>query len=514
VAPTPRVRTLLWRSISIALATAVFALAYTQYPLYDGNYATYLLHGLASGGLGSLRDDWTAGTADPFPVVSVIACVTHRLGHPALYHVYHAGLLGVFLIGTLLIVSQIHGFKASGAKGAAFVALAILVHSAMFRALVRAATGGDWGWYLQGGLAQQYLLGFVFQPSLFGVLAVASIAAFLRGRDALAVTLAALAVYAHFSYCLMVAGLVGAYGVVRFREAQGAGKKAALRSWLLGVAALSPVMIFTLARFGPTDAHTFARAQAILVDLRIPHHAQPQRWVHPSMWIQVPLVAAAMLVARRSRLAVVLLVLTAVAAALTLAQLATHSRALALLFPWRISVLLVPLSTAVLLGRAVAAIPLGGAGERALAGLGSLAALTAAVYGVLSMRRAFRAYHGDDPALAMMLYVKSKRTDADLYVIPTDLQRFRIHTGARTFVDWKAHPYLDREVIEWHERIEAARGIERAEGEVLCQRAAELARQHGVTHFVVPSKKPVHCKGLLVQYRDDHFSVFRASQHP
>ena len=37
--------------------------------------------------------------------------------------------------------------------------------------------------------------------------------------------------------------------------------------------------------------------------------------------------------------------------------------------------------------------------------------------------------------------------------VPLDLQRFRLHTGAPIVVDFKAIPYKDVEVLEWHERL-------------------------------------------------------------
>ena len=42
------------------LGTILFALAYTQAPLYYSNQNQYLLHGLATAGYGHLDGDWLA----------------------------------------------------------------------------------------------------------------------------------------------------------------------------------------------------------------------------------------------------------------------------------------------------------------------------------------------------------------------------------------------------------------------------------------------------------------------
>ena len=54
-------------------------------------------------------------------------------------------------------------------------------------------------------------------------------------------------------------------------------------------------------------------------------------------------------------------------------------------------------------------------------------------------------------------FVRSTVTDGDTYLMPIDLEWFRTETGAPIFVDWKTHPYKDREVLEWYERVNLAR---------------------------------------------------------
>ena len=76
----------------------------------------------------------------------------------------------------------------------------------------------------------------------------------------------------------------------------------------------------------------------------------------------------------------------------------------------------------------------------------------------------------------------------DKRVIPYDLQRFRLYTGAPIWIDFKAIPYKDAEVLEWLDRLRVAQGLQEQ------VRAGDLAgavgemRHRGITHLVVPAR--------------------------
>jgi hypothetical protein len=474
------------RALPFVIGAALFALAYTEIPLYDGNYASYALHGLASG---ALVDDAMVRATDPFPLVSAIIRVAR--GAPWLLYVGHALLCGVYLFALLAIFRRLHGEPGALAFGACIVFL----HSWLFRDLVRAATGKDWGWYAQGGVAQQYLIGHVFQPSLFGVFLVVALAAFLAGRDRAGLIATALAAAAHASYLLAGAALVFAVACARLRH--GGNLRSSMRLLLLGALALAPVAALVLLRFPPTNADAFARAQSILADVRIPNHARPH-W-HVSFWILGPLVVAALLVERRRAPSAVLAALIAVSLSLTVLAKATGSATLALLFPWRISVLVVPIASALLVARAVAA----ARGVRGLTVGAALVALVAAGWGLRRTLADAREYAAE-PDVSLCRWVAAHRGERDLYVVPVKRQRFRLEAGVPVYVDWKTHPYRDTEVLAWYERLGRAKALETAEGAELCERAAGIP----ATHFVFAANKRVQCQGLVETWRDRAFALY------
>src|SRR5262249_32252733 len=152
---------------------------------------------------------------------------------------------------------------------------------------------------------------------------------------------------------------------------------------------------------------------------------------------------------------------------LTVAQVASHSDSLALLFPWRISAVLVPVATTVILSRLVAALP--ESLDRG-AWVASAVALSVFVAGGVWLSAPGRGFHTADEELPLLEYARGARAEGQVYllpvnvpdlaraprgslssdfksladkqrdrrVIPVDLQRFRLYTGVPIFVDFKS----------------------------------------------------------------------------
>ena len=496
-------------------ASALFALAYTQYPLFSRTYNTYMLHGLALAGEGQLAGDWMAGTTDPFVIFSALVALVQRTAGPWLFYALHAALLGVYLGALVLIAEALMGCPAGARphggpwRRATLTLLVGLPSSWLFRQGVVLATGGDWGWYVHGGVAMQFVVNPMLLPSMFGTLCLASIAAHCRRRPRLAILLAGGAALIHASYLITSAALIAAYCAQRWRDERAFPG----RLVLVGVVALAVPVGLAAWRFWPTDGATLDEAQQIIAQLRIPHHAQIGRWLHRSLLIQGPLLLVGLLCCWRSAVRTPYLVCLLAAGGLTAVQAAVGSDALALLFPWRSSVILVPLATAAAVAwvyRLALAFPgrraawLRWPGRALVVGL----ALGAALFGLNTTRR-YVADHARDAALPMMRWVRAHAGSADLYVIPPGMQRFRLEAAARTFVDWKSHPYRDVEVLQWYRRNVQARRLFRELQEGGCASLCALAREYGATHVAGPTAAVLaaSCPALSGRYEDGAFAV-------
>jgi hypothetical protein len=325
-------------------------------------------------------------------------------------------------------------------------------------------------------------------------LLVAAVCLFVRGQPFPAAVCAVLSATFHSTYLLPAGLLTLGFLTALVLESRS---RQALALGALSFALVLPVMVHVLTRFGPTSPETFAEAQRILVNVRIPHHTQPAIWLDWIGGLQVGWMALGILLARPLRLRVSLAVPFALSALLTLAQVATGSDTLALLFPWRVSSVLMPITTTVILSR-LAAVPvpqLNGLAARGASGVAILALGVAGLW-LLAARQGF---HSPADELPLLDYVRQNKAAGDVYFlpveatptppkhsgslstdfmpvrakqsdgrpIPVNLQRFRLYTGAPIYVDFKSVPYKDSEVIEWHTRFRQAENWQRQLKETL-----------------------------------------------
>ncbi|MBI1914236.1 MAG: hypothetical protein HYS12_05800 [Planctomycetes bacterium] len=522
------------RRVSLFLLGAVlFAFVYCQAPLFYSNQNQYFLHGLAQAGEGLLDEDWLANTRDPTPVFSSLVALTVRYLHPWAFYLYYVLLQGVYAAVMLGLFTIVAGGDAAVRRWPVFVALFVAVHSALGRWVSYRWFGQDYPWFFQAGVAGQYLLGPVLQPSAFGVLLVAAVWLFVRGRPFLAAVSVALAATLHSTY-LLVGGLL-TLGFAWSLWAEGRSRRA-LAMGGLTLALVVPILVYVFVTFRPTSLETFAEAQDVLANFRIPHHARPDHWLDPVAALQIAWVVMALVLVRGTRLFAVLAVPFVLSALLTLAQVATGSPTLGLLFPWRVSAVLVPVATTVILSR-LAALPglrLEGPWTRT-ACAAVVGALAVAGVWIMAGRHAFST---SDEELPVMAFVKRMKEPGDVYflpvrlprptigslssdfkplpekrrgdgVIPYDFQRFRLHCEAPLFVDFKSVPYKDVEVLEWRDRLRVAQSVQKKMDVGRLSEALDELCRHGVTHLLLPAEKELPSKELEEVYKDEYYRVYR-----
>jgi hypothetical protein len=110
----------------------------------------------------------------------------------------------------------------------------------------------------------------------------------------------------------------------------------------------------------------------------------------------------------------------------------------------------------------------------------------------------------------MFAFIRNHKSPGDEYLIPIDMQDFRLETGAPVYVEFKSIPYYDVEVIEWYRRINTAGSIYRAPTRrVGCRLLRELYLE-GVTHAVLPYDHTIkNCPNLAIQYVDLNYQVYK-----
>ena len=460
-------------------------------------------------GEGYLDQDWLANTLDPTPLFSGLVYLTfHFFTHTAIFYIYYALLMGIYIYSLLGITSSLFALRRSPLQTLLYLALLITLHSAALRFTLSQSLGTNWGYVLEDGVADQRLLGPVFQPSSFGVLLVLSIYLFLRQRPYLAVLVAALAATFHPTYLLSAASLTLSYMLVTFQEDRRLVKPILLG--LVALLAVSPILYYVYANFGSTPAETSAKAQDILVRFRIPHHAVIRQWFDLTVVVKLLLVAAGLYITRKNRLFLILLVPLCISTGLTLVQLISGSNALALLFPWRNTTYLVPLSSALILAWIVFSLTDRYATwfvrRQTAVVVASLALISAVVIiGILRIRLDFSRQPAADDRPAMA-FAAGEAASGQVYLTPIDMQDFRLFTGLPVYVDFKSIPYRDADVLEWRRRLRLAdRFYDRGSCEII-----EYVIAEGVTHAIMSPEAPgADCPQLHQVYKDDNYAVYR-----
>jgi hypothetical protein len=495
-------------SIGLFLVLAgLFALAYNQAPLYTSNQNQYFLHGFAGAGYGTLSEDWLARTADPTPVFSLLVAGTMLLFRtPAAFYIYYALLMGVYLYSLVGIAQEVFPALRSRSARAAFIAVVILLHSAALRYVLLRLFEGDWPYLLEGGVAGQRLLGPVFQPSTFGVFLLLSLLLYLRGKPAPAVLAAVLAATMHPTYLLSAAALTLAYCADMLRSERRPWP--AVRLGLLALAVVAPILLYTALTFGGGRPDVVAQARDILVNFRIPHHAIVAAWFNATVLVKLGFAGIALLLVRRSRLLILLGVPLAVAVLLTLLQVFIKNDMLALIFPWRLSTWLVPVSVVLILGKlASLAFAHPSPGWERLANAAGLALIGLAVAAgivrtALDLEQA--AGSSERPVEA---YVAAHRLAGHEYLVPKNIFDFRLMSGAPSYGDFLSIPYRDSDVVEWYHRY---LGVNRFYDKADCGMLEEFG-QKGVTDVILPSGFPVQCPQLTLIHEDEFYGVYSLS---
>jgi len=561
------------RVLAVWLTLAVlFGLTYTQAPLYYSNQNQYFLHGLAQGGLGHLHEDWLANTRDPTPLFTALVAGTYRALPEWMFYVYYALVMGVYC-GALAWLFVLLSDQASGGRQPPvsvetsddatthggltpsagltaslllFLFLFLLIHSGLLRWASGQIWGWDYPWYFQAGIAGQYILGPTLQPSTFGVLLVLSLVLFAAGRSLPAVAVAALGGVLHATYLLPAAMLTIAYLYVLAREGR---RRELLVTPLLALGIVTPAVLFHFSNFAPTSAAMFAETQRILARFRIPHHCDVQAFFDLIAGLQLAWVGLAIVLLRGTRLFPVLLIAVLIAAGLSFVQIATDSDGLALLFPWRLSSVLVPLATAVILARLVLLIAPrldGLAGRpRAIVQSTLVAALLAlAVSGVIINAYGL-GYQSSHDEAAMLAWVKENKRAGDMFLVPVELpkpsgkpgssssdfkplslrkrgaglipielQRFRLATGAPILIDFKSIPYQDAEVLAWYDRVQMNLRFyaQLAAGDAAM--GQELFAAHRITHVVTRAQETLLWPGATLVHEDPHYRIYRLEARP
>lgn len=480
------------RFVLVALA---FGLTSSLIRPFFSNQNTYLLHAAArSGRYEALGADWWMHTTDPVPLFTWFATALLRSGLGSLVAV-NAMIGAAFLIGLVECAARLsrapiereHKWLVGAALSSCWLACPMTWRMTVFE-----------------GVAEQYAYRGFLQPSNAGVALVWMIAAFMAGRPRVAVLLGMFATALHGTYLLPL--VCTSAGFLLHERPFAQRERHAVVLLCVGVVLVGGTSAW---RFSPTDAATFQSATELLVTQRIPHHADPCVWMGPSVAFQAILfVVGVSLCGRRG--AWVLSLTAGLAACLTLAVWAVPSaQTLALMFPWRVFAILLPITSTVIIAsgvrRGLAKAP------QTLSRVIVLAFFVCTAIASVSGVRKMMAEPTASVALARQLrthWLESNH-DATTLVDPA-WDQVRLNADIPIFVDFKSHPYRDVEVMAWWRRIRLARAFYSGRDSERCSALEEIVAEAPTLKWILTSPGfPLSCRGVHQVDKDDNGTIYR-----
>lgn len=466
---------------------------------------------MAHAKIGFLDRDWLANTADPTPVFNKFIELTYRiLNWEPIFYGYYALLMGIYFYSLYGIARSLFSIEKSLSHKLFFIASFFLIHSAGLRFVLSRLIGINWTYILEDGVADQRMLGSVFQPSTFGVFLLLSIYLFLNNHKYLAVASACLAAIFHPTYLLSAALLTCSYIVLIYRESREIKQTASLG--LMALILVSPIVYRSFSIFTGDDAFLVEKARQILITFRIPHHAIVSQWFDATAIVKILFMLLALWIIRNKSVFTILLIPFCTAVVLTIIQVILKNQALALLFPWRVSIFLVPISVTILVAHYgslfIDEITIDASQNQRIINWCSMALISLAVISGASRFTLDLIRKENIPERALFTYVLSHKQSTDLYLTPSKMQDFRLETGAPVFIDFKSIPYKETDVIEWYRRITLNNHFYQ---DMDCSILASLIKHERVTHIVIDTSSQFKgCPFISLQYQDANFQIFRA----
>ena len=198
------------------------------------------------------------------------------------------------------------------------------------------------------------------------------------------------------------------------------------------------------------DKNLVLIGQKILLE-RIPHHANIHHWFTYKDIISLLIYFFALFLVRNNfKFFVIFSVFGFCSIFLSLTQYFLISNSLALTFPWRSSVFIIPISSLIIVSYFINKIKLEGIKLR-LFSL-SLIIITSLLFGLKSH------YIKDinskfDQKLKLVKDIKKNFSSIERIIIPINLDYIRMNTGLPIFIDWKHHAFRYDQLIEWSLRV-------------------------------------------------------------
>lgn len=516
-----------------------------------GNQCIYFFWGIKNSGFGFLEHDFLSTQTDPFPLFSWVVQYSYTLFGSNSFLFWYWVLNLVYVVAVFEIAEEVSKQLSLKLNKLLFTSVFLFANSTLIWGFFFSRFFNlDLRWAWDSGFAEQGILRGYFQPSVFGVFILLSVALFAKRRFVLAFVSAAAAACFHANYLLVSAVFISVYLLFLLKEKN---YKTAIIGGVVSLAIVLPYLLYVLKNFGTSSPET---VEYIRNNINGHIHFDYKVWMNAEAFLQMTLIGCALWLVRKTVLFFSLSVGLVILVVLTIITYASGSIFLLNLTSWRISVVLVPVAVAIVVAHfsSITNIKLSSL-IISIVLTATLSALYFRIFGnssgdfvmkwrvltlivfvaMLGVMVLFEKYlshfntknitslaalllvvclglsgillHKNDrkSEKELMEFVSKNSSEQQQYLIPPKLTDFRLTTGIPVFVD--STIYHSNALPEWDKRIKIANRFFAASDTVLLD---SLVRNCGITHIIAKEDFGFN-KGNEV-YRNKRYAIFEVSE--
>lgn len=464
-------------TIFIIFLSFLFVLTVQIFDIYKGN-AAHLIHSIKFFDSNKLQNDWIANQEHHLPLFTYFNYFLIKIFSKNVIFFIHSFLLALCPLSLFLISKELFPKLCNRNLSILWFSLfTILYHENSFFS----------------GVAGQTVIDAGYQPASFAVLFFLGIHFFLIKKNMISIIFICLSASFHPTYVLHSGFLI-----ISILGYQLWTKKYLnfFKETIFYIILIFPITIFIIINFFLIDKNLILVGQEILLN-RIPHHANIHHWLTYKDFIFLFIYFFSLYLIRKNyRFFIFFLFFGLFPTFITIIQYYINSNSIALAFPWRTSVFIMPISSLIILSFFLNKIDLGNSKLKILSYC--LIAIVSTVFFVKShyIKNSNLEFQNK---LILVKEIRKNFNSIDRILIPIDLDYIRMNTGLPIFVDWKHHAFRYDQLIEWKLRIDLAKDFFESntlQGQLVKLKKIQEIEQ--ISHILIKKdKSTIECNDLV-----------------
>ena len=455
----------------------IFALTIQQFLLFKGAFVL-LIHALEIFNDNKLQNDWIANQTDHIPLFTNFNYILIKFFSVKILYFIHFALLSFCALFLFLICRYIYPklYKSNS----------ILIWFAIFIFIFHENS-------FFSGLAGQSVINAGYQPASYGVFFFLGIYFFLNNKNFLSILFICISASFHPTYIihsgfLILGFLAYFFSLKRYSDL--------FKVLLYFSILILPITVFVLFNFFNLDREITNLGQEILMK-RIPHHADIHYWFSYKDIISLfSFLISLILIRNKKKLFIPLGIFGLCPTILSTIQYFLEIDSLALIFPWRSSVFLMPISSMIIVSHLVDKIKDNFLSKKKI--IFSIFFIISIFFGVKSHILENLNFNFKEKIL-LSNKIKNYYNTIDSILVPTDTMSIRLNTGLPIFINYKHHPFRYDEIIDWNVRLNLAQDFYNAENFIIQKQVLDKILKFEKVSHILFKKSQSHpkCEDLI-----------------